>query len=281
MSKNRRQNMVGPGTKGVNAATLTGNVTLTQYSANFQVLNPNGTNRNVTLPALTKGRQRWFNIRNSGTSANLVIKNPDATTLVTLVPGASAMIAGTGAAYSYVSNTADLYVQALSTQGFIPLPLTNWREITSNDITNIAGIGGLLCTDTTPALETVNGDTDGQIRLLWAAANADPIATQVTLPPDLDRTAPIVVNIRGKMAASADTPVMDIDTFFDEGDTKVEDATAAFAATVGNKTGTIAAADIPSTANSMSIELTPGSHGTDTLAVYAIWLTYTKKLLAS
>lgn len=176
---------------------------------------------------------------------------------------------------------AELYQNLFSTQACIQLPLSMWRETSSNDIINAAGNGGILATDTTPAFETVNGDTDGQLRLLWAATNVDAIATQIVLPPDLDRTADMTLYVRGIMASTNDTPVIDIDTFFDEGDTKVSDATTAFGSTVANETATIAAADIPDTATTMSIELTPGAHGTDTLAVYAIWLQYKRKLLTS
>lgn len=166
-----------------------------------------------------------------------------------------------------------------SQAGFIDLPLSGWREISSNDVINAAGNGGVLATDTTPTLETVNGDTDGQLRVLWAAGNADALARQITLPTDLDRTQPIVVHFRGTMSDSNDTPVMDIDTFFDEGDTKVEDATGVWGPSVSDRTATIAAADIPSSAATMSIEITPGAHASDTMALYASWLTYTKKVV--
>jgi hypothetical protein len=172
-----------------------------------------------------------------------------------------------------------LYTNATTTQGFVDLPLTSWREVVSNDITNAAGNGGVLATDSTPALEYVNGDTDSQIRILWAASNSDAVACQITLPPDLDRTQPIIFNARGGMSDAVDTPVLDLDTFFDQGDTKVEDATELFGLNVGTKTATIAAADIPAAAGTMSLEITPGAHTSDTLAIYATYITYTKKLL--
>jgi hypothetical protein len=164
-----------------------------------------------------------------------------------------------------------------STQGFIDLPLTSWREVFSNDIGNITNNGGVLATDSTPTLEYTSGNTDSQLRVLWAASNVDPIAMQVTLPPDLDRTANIVVNIRQIASGNSDLSKFELDSFFDENDTLVGD-TASDESTdsAGNTTITIAAADIPDTATTLSLELTPGTHGTDTVALLAAWITYTK-----
>lgn len=189
----------------------------------------------------------------------------------------AATIFDTGSAASL----KELETTLLTTQGFIDLPLDGWREVTSNDITNAAGNGGVLATDSTPTLEYVNGDTDSQIRVLWAGGNADALARQVTLPPDLDRTQPIVLNVRGVMGGENDAPVLDVDTFFNEGDTKVEDATAAWDNSVSVRTATIASADIPANAATVSIEITPGTHATDAMVMYSSYLTYTKKLLTS
>jgi hypothetical protein len=213
-------------------------------------------------------------------------------------PGGTAISSGnSGDVFTFIAASASTWRQdggpldailthLLSAQGFIALPLTAWREVVSNDIGVAAdaaarGSGSILATDTTPTLELVNGDTDSQIRVLWATGNTDALTTQITLPPDLDRTADIVFNARVVMSGTDDTPVLDLDTFFDEGDTKVEDQSAAFDENVVNVTITIAAADIPDTATTMSVELTPSAHATDTIAMYATWLTYTKKLLTS
>jgi len=70
--------------------------------------------------------------------------------------------------------------------GFIPVSLASVREITTGAFINAAGNGGVLATDTTPILNTINGDTDGAWRLAWAASNSDAIGFQVPLPPDID-----------------------------------------------------------------------------------------------
>jgi len=157
-------------------------------------------------------------------------------------------------------------------QWYRSLDLINWREPATNDITAIATVvGGVLTKDTTPNLEYTNGDTDSALRLQWAASNVDPLVYQFCLPPDNDTGQPIYVDFLCKMGGTADTPVLSLDTFFDTGDTKVEDDTTALGGTAAHiVTATIAAADVPINAFTMSLEVTPGAHGTDTLEVYGI-----------
>lgn len=161
--------------------------------------------------------------------------------------------------------------------GFIDLPLAIWREVGTNDIQNLAAHGGEMAKDSTPIFEFTNGDADSALRLRWVASDSNAIALQATLPPDFDDTADLVIHLRAAMAGTTNTPVIDCDAFFNEGDTKVEDASAAITGTtVAEYTITIAAADIPAGAQTVSLELTPGAHTTDALYVYAIWLEYTK-----
>ena len=159
--------------------------------------------------------------------------------------------------------------------GTIQVPLTAVREVASNNIPDAAGIGGILASDTTPILQFTNGDTDSALRLNYAATVVDPITFQVVLPDDLDEGQNIVINVRAAMSNTNDTPTLTAETFFNEGDTKVSDASAAVTgATVADYAITIAAADVPSGARTMSVELTPGAHGTDILYVYGIWVEY-------
>ena len=158
----------------------------------------------------------------------------------------------------------------------INVPLASLRETASDDIINAAGIGGTLSKDSTPNLEFTNADTDSAIRLDWAAANVDPVTFQAIIPEDYDEGSNITLNVLAAMAGATDIPVLDIDSFFDTGDTKVSDATGAVTGvTVATYTATIAAADIPASAKTVSIEITPAAHGTDVLYVYALWLEYT------
>ncbi len=71
------------------------------------------------------------------------------------------------------------------------------------------------------------------------------------------------------------------DSYFNEADTKVEDDSTACGSAFAEETITIGAADVPSGAQTLSVELTPGAHTTDTLKVSAIWLEYTRALLTA
>lgn len=136
---------------------------------------------------------------------------------------------------------------------------------------------GILGKSTTPKLEYVNGDTDSQNRLQWAAGNTDAIVAQLPVP-DLDDSYAMTIYVRGKMGGTSDTPTIASDVYFDEGDTKVEDTSDALSDSVANASITVATADIPTDPSTVTIELTPGAHGNDTLDVYAAWVQYTPKV---
>lgn len=189
-----------------------------------------------------------------------------------------------GGSWAGTVSTSDLATGAVTAAklattlktGFIPVSLADVREITTGAFINAAGNGGILATDTTPILNTINGDTDGAWRLAWAASNSDAIGFQMPLPPDLDEASVVEIHLRAYMAGATDTPVISADSYFDEGDTKVEDDSTALDATPTEKIITIAAADVPAGAQTLSVELTPGAHTTDILYVTAIWVEYTR-----
>ncbi|MFH2098180.1 MAG: hypothetical protein ABIJ95_01625, partial [Pseudomonadota bacterium] len=73
-----------------------------------------------------------------------------------------------------------------------------------------------------------------------------------------------------------------VDSWFNEGDTKVTDTSGTNqTATWAEKTATIAAADVPAGAQTMTVSLTPVAHTTDTLALSAAWLEYKTALRTS
>ena len=92
--------------------------------------------------------------------------------------------------------------------GFIPISLPTWREVSGDDIgvVGLANPGGILATDSTPAYEYINGATDKGLRLRWAASNVDKIAVSVPLPPDLDDAQPISFHMMAQMAGATDVP---------------------------------------------------------------------------
>lgn len=162
--------------------------------------------------------------------------------------------------------------------GFVAVPLESLRETAAGAFINAAGNGGLLTSDTTPILNTINGDTDGAWRVSWAAGNADPIGFNVTLPLDFDPTQPLYVKFRAAMGGATNTPTLSLDSYFNEGDTKVTDTSGAVTGTAyATYTATIAAADIPADARAYSVDITPGAHAADTLLLTAVWLEYTRK----
>ena len=169
---------------------------------------------------------------------------------------------------------AEIYQHLVTAQGFIPIALTSVWE---SDATNASALTGA----TTPVLDMANGDTDSGMVLTWVASNSDAIIFQTPLPPDIDTTADVVVHFRAKSGGSTDTPTFAADSYFNEGDTKVEDTSSALGAAVAENTITIAAADVPSGAQTLTCELTPGAHTTDTIVLSAIWVEYTKSILTS
>jgi hypothetical protein len=147
---------------------------------------------------------------------------------------------------------------------------------------NAAANGGLLASDTTPILKPINGGTDGAQSVEWAASNNDAVAFQVPLPPNLDDTADLIVHTRIKSAGTTNAVGFSVDSWFDEGDTKVTDTSETNQTTSwAEKITTIAAADVPAGAQTLTICLTPVAHTTDALYMSAVWLEYKTKLLTT
>lgn len=170
---------------------------------------------------------------------------------------------------------AEIYQHLVSVQKFVSVPLATVLE---GDATNIVGALGPA---TTPKLDMINGDTDTALAIQWAATDVSPLVFQVPLPPNLDDAAAVVIHLRAKMSGAADTPVINGDIYINEGDTKVEAATAALSNAYAEKTITIAAGDVPVGAQTLTCELTPGTHGTDAILMTAIWVEYKGTVLAS
>lgn len=170
---------------------------------------------------------------------------------------------------------SELYTNLLSAQNFIPIPLTAGMI---GDATNTVSFGGPA---TDPILDYTNGDTDSALRWTWAAASVEEVIYQTPLPPNLDVASDIVIHMICGKDADANTVTIASDSYFNVGDTKVEDVTATIAQATGETTITIAAADIPAGAQTLSVELTPSAHAGDALYLYAIWIEYTAVLLTS
>lgn len=160
--------------------------------------------------------------------------------------------------------------------------LNDFREVSSSsDVGNITANGGLLASDTTPILR---GDANESWEISWATGNVDEVGCQISLPCDasgnalLDGTRDMYL-LLGVYSGTSDAATFTVGTSWDGG-TQVSDTaddSSSKSATVHIVTATIAAADIPDSPKRLSIELTPGTHGTDTVQLVSARLVAYRK----
>ncbi len=179
----------------------------------------------------------------------------------------------------------EIYQNIKSIQGFIPIPLTSFRELAAGVFINAAGNGGILAIDTTPIL-TMIADGDA-MRLAWAAGNTDQIAAQVLLPPDIDLTANLVAHFLCSKDGNVNNTVhIDGEAYIGESDADCFPSPAAGALLVqakGEYTAVILAADLPAiqTNYNMTLVVMPEAHATDIVYLHGAWLEYKRKILTS
>lgn len=173
--------------------------------------------------------------------------------------------------------------------GFIPIDIFASRIILSSDfadetVVNTGGSekasGGILALDGAIfSLNRVNGATDKAARVVFKAATTGEIQfPTIPLPHDLDDESPIIVNLWAGMGGDTDTTTtIDVQAFFNVGDTECGGATAALSDTPGLRTVTLAAADVPAYPGFLNLALVPATHANDAIHLYAAWLTYTRK----
>jgi hypothetical protein len=208
---------------------------------------------------------------NSGATKTIPVWHPPAI-------GTGSLAAGSIGATQLANNgvTAAKLTASLAT-GFVPLALSQAREIATNDIINAAGIGGILSSDSTPALKRVNGATDKKQMIEWVASNNDEIVWDFPYPPDLDDSAAVEVHLLAKMSGATNTPAIAVSYFEGVGDTNAGGNTAALSSTLADVSVTIAAGDVGPAPTSASIGLVPAAHTTDKVQVLAAWIKYTRK----
>ena len=164
--------------------------------------------------------------------------------------------------------------------GYINIPLTSWREVSATgDVSNIAGNGGVLASDTTPVYDAVA--TSNEHEILWATGNADPIGISLGLPRDFDDTADATLDLEVS-SGTTDAATIVCASAWSAGaaGTEVSDSTsdtATKSATPHRVSITIAGSDIPAGARRVTIRLTPPTHATDTIALHATGLAYKRK----
>lgn len=172
-----------------------------------------------------------------------------------------------------------LQTNATTVSGSISLSLNDLRIVDANNLVgNIAANGGLLASDTAPPL---GGSSKAQI-ITWATSSVVPLSFQKSVPPDLDPTGALTLEMT---VASGATDAASI------GVQAVWDATAAAAyttddsatksATLHKLNATLLAADIPAAPAQLGIILTPPAHATNTIVLAGLRLFYKRKILAA
>jgi hypothetical protein len=123
------------------------------------------------------------------------------------------------------------------------------------------------------------------MRVTWITTDVAPVFFEVPLPPDFNPAEDLVLHCRAatQSGGTTDTPTWAMKTFFNEEDGAVTDSLAASAATSGyaEGSGTIANADIPSGAQTVTIQLTPASHDTDEFYLTGLWFEHTRAVLSA
>lgn len=186
--------------------------------------------------------------------------------------------------------SAALQADLESAQAFIPLDITTLRIISSNEIHNLANHGGLLASDSNPALERIDGAAgEDCLRVTWDAED-DEIEVQhrpIPWPPDLDPASNVVVHLMLAREASEDHCQVDV-LAYENGvgayaaDVEMGGKTTALTTTnVEEKVVTLAAANIAGPPGVLNLAFLPDAHGTDDLYLYAGWIEYRRKLRTS
>lgn len=167
--------------------------------------------------------------------------------------------------------------QARSEAGQIDIPILTFRESLAFDVLNAAGNGGIMASDSAPFADAINAATDGCQRIGWAAGNVSQAVCQFSFPHHFDATKDLTLHTVIASGGTTDAVGFTVDSFFDEGDTKIVDTSGTVQVTTfADKTTTIASEDIPSAPDKMTIGLTPITHGTDIMYLNAVWLDHAR-----
>lgn len=210
---------------------------------------------------------------NSGATATIVVDK-------VVTPAASGTIGagGVGATQLGTASVTAVKLSATLKTGYIPLSLNTARIIASNAIANLTE-GGIPDGNTDPILQRINGATDKNWRLVWAAASVVELAFEpFALPPDIDDASAIIVNLLVSKDTNTDNAaVIAVGYFQGIGDTNAGGNTAALAtAAITKYTRSIAASDVQVYPDMVAITLIPGTHGTDAIRLHAAWIEYTR-----
>ena len=272
---NAQHEIVDPGASGVLPVSKTGIVNMTSATTETRTLaRPAKTGIQLTLMLYSDGGDITVTV--TGDVGALTFADEGDWVTLHAVEDTTAL------------NWAVLGSKIASTPAFLPLPIYAFSE---DDGTALAVFSGGA--STTPGWSaTAEG---GGIR--WNNhANPDPVRTTIPYPPDLDATANVVVHFLAyKTGATSGDAVTWTCTAFENIDGALFDADADFGGvssamtgaaatkTVQEETLTLALANVTGSPGciTFSIQPTDGTLGTDDVTLLAVWLEYTRKILAS
>jgi len=105
---------------GYEATTASGNLTLTRQSSTYQAIDPNGSDRNVTLPAEEVNNGLSFVIYNSGSAGeDLAALNDAAATIRTINAGECALFICSGSAWASFPMAGLATIASLDDSGYL------------------------------------------------------------------------------------------------------------------------------------------------------------------
>ena len=100
----------------------------------------------------------------------------------------------------------ELAITRLKAEGTIPVPLTSFRLLASNDTVTVASkAGGCLANNTDPTWKRESAAAGGVTRIGWASGSIVSIITDVPLPENLDTDKGLEFHIRAMRGNAATT----------------------------------------------------------------------------
>jgi len=209
----------------------------------------------------------------------------------TLVNAADIKIADSDAYYSATSTEAafaEIGAHLVTAQAHIPVPMGSFAEADGTALADF--VNGASTTPGWAHAAEISG-------IRWNNhATPDPIATEITIPNDLDSSANVVVHLlAAKTGATLGDAVTWTCTAFNAVDGALYDADADFggassamtgdatAKTCQEETLTLAAANVAGApcVLSLTIQPTDGTLGTDDVILFGVWLEYTRQILTA
>lgn len=195
--------------------------------------------------------------------------------------GASAQVIASGGTLSLEAGAALNFGANVGVSGFpysVPLgahlfgarELSSAESITSGSTAPTYFFGGLLLTDTTPAL-TLTSSGDQSFYLNWASANVDAIKLPpIAMPEGLSTAGGLMIELKGEVvgtASAADAAqCFDIRCWSGIGDTEMGATHPNFTSAPTWKGIRLSSADL--TTGSLNITLVPQTHAARPIRVY-------------